>query len=1134
MNKLMKNRCIQTKTICQKLIPVGKTRETIEKYNLMAIDRKIAENKDLMNKLFSLIAGKHINDTLSKCTNLDFEPLFSSLSLLNNAKENDRDNLREYYDSVFEERKTLAEEISSRLTKMKFAGKDFFTKNIPDFLETYEGDDKNEMSELVSLVIENTAIAGYVKKLEKIDYSMGYRLVSGTVVKRVLTDNTDIYEKNLALTRVFDYEVLKIEESSQFTTLDWKDYSNYLTADGIAIYNSVIGKINLALNEYCQKNKEYSYNKLALLPLQKMLYGEKVSLFEKLEDFTSDEELINSYNKFAKTVNESGLAEIIKKAVPSYDEIVIKPNKISNYSNSITGQWSLVNRIMKDYLEDNGVKNTDKYLENGLTLSEMDDALENKNVKHSDFISNLITDLGHTYAEIKGNEESLKKDDSVNSVIIKKELDMLLSVLQNLKILDVDNEMFDTGFGIEVSKAIEILGYGVPLYNKIRNYITKKPDPKKKFLTKFGSATIGTGLTTSVESSKKATFLKDGEAVYLLLYNSAGCKANNVSVSSLAEFINSSLEIENSRNCYQKMIYQTPGDIKKQIPRVFVYKSEDDDLIKDFKAGLHKTDLSFLNERLIPYLKEAFATHETYKNYAFSYKNSYESYDEFCEHMYEQAYILEWKWIDKKLIDDLVEDGSLLMFRIWNRFMKKKEGKISKHAKIINELFSDENASNTSIKLLSVFDIFYRDKQIDNPIVHKAGTTLYNKRTKDGEVIADYTTMVKNKEKRPNVYTTTKKYDIIKDRRYTEEQFEIHLHVQLGKEENKEKLETAKIVNEKKNTLVVTRSNEHLLYAVVFDENDNILLKKSLNTVKGMNFKSKLEAVELQKKENMQSWKTVGSNQALMEGYLSFAIKEIADLLKEYDAILVVEQNSTGKNLLNERVYTRFKEMILTNLSLDVDYDNQDFYSYTEVGQKVNTWRDATCNGICIQVPSAYKYKDPTTSYTPISMYAKTKAEKSKKLKQIKSFKYNRERGLFELVIAKGVGLENNIVCDSFGSRSINENDTFKEVSCTMKIEKYLIDAGIEYSDERELIKEIDSEAKTDAIHKAVSLLLKCFNESSDGDYYISPCGEHFTMYDCSEVLSAINYYIRSRYIRNQIVEGVKKLDYKKTIVLAK
>ncbi|MCR5837021.1 MAG: hypothetical protein K6G88_10990 [Lachnospiraceae bacterium] len=1112
---------------------MGKTRETIEKYNLMEIDRKIAENKELMNKLFSLIAGKHINDTLAKCTDLNFIPIFEGITALNQAKENNRDNLRDYYDTVFEARKSVAEEISSRLIELKFAGKDFFTKIIPDFLEKYNGKDKNEMSELVSLVVENTATAGYVKKLEKIDNSMGVKLVSGTVVKRVLTDNTDIYEKNIAHTRNFDYGVLQIEESTQFMTLDWKDYSNYITADGIALYNAIIGKINLALNEYCQKNKEYSFNKLALLPLQKMLYGEKTSLFEKLEDFSSDDELINAYNSFIKTVNDCKIAENIKKTIPSYDEIMIKTNKINYYSNVITGQWSAVNRAMKDFLEDNGIKNADKYMEKGLTASEIEDALEHKNIKHTDFISNLITDLGHTYAEIKENKESLKKDDSLNSVIIKKELDKLLSVLQNLKVLDVDNEIFDTGFGIEVSKTIEVLGFGVPLYNKIRNYITRKPDPKKKFLTKFGSATIGTGLTTSVEGSKRATFIKDGDAVFLLLYNGYGCKANNISVSNLAAIINSELRDTNNGNSYQKMIYQTPGDIKKQIPRVFVYKSEDEELIKDFKAKLHKTDLSFLNERLIPYLKEAFANHETYKNYKFSYKNSYESYDEFCEHMSEQAYILEWQWIDKKLIDDLVEDGSLLMFRVWNRFMKKKDGKISKHAKIINELFSERNTSNAAIKLLSVFDIFYRDKQIDNPIVHKAGSTLYNKRSKDGEVISDYSSMVKNKEKRENVYTTTKKYDIIKDRRYTEEQFELHIHVQLGKEENKEILETSKLINEKKNTLVVTRSNEHLLYAVVFDENDNILLKKSLNTVKGMNFKSKLEAVEIQKKENMQSWKTVGSNHALMEGYLSFAIKEIADLIKEYDAILVLEQNSIGKNLLNERVYTRFKEMLLTNLSLDIDYVNNDFYSYTEVGQKVSSWRDSVTNGICIQVPSAYKYKDPTTTYSPVSMYAKTTAEKTKKLKQIKSFKYNREKGLFELVIAKGVGLENNIVCDSFGARSTIENDIAKEVNCTIKIEKYLIDAGIEYNDEGEILKELDTATKTDAVHKAISLLLKCFNDEAGGRYYISPCGEHFTLYDTPEVLSAINYYIRSQYIRRQIVEGVKKVDYKKIILLA-
>ena len=1126
---LYKNKTIQTKTICQKLIPVGATRDTIEKYQLMAVDKKIADNKAVINKMFGLIASKHINDTLGKLKGLDFELLLDQIENLNKAKNNNEEDLRVYFDDIFETKKELADQISKELSKVKFTGKTIFEKSVYNFLETYKGEDANLMKELTDLILEYNYTEIFKKNLEKIEDSLGFQLKAGRVVTRILSDNSNIFEYNLEKFNDFDY--LKELDIKDVIPLTKKDYENFITAEGIAKYNQFIGEINLKLNLYCQQNKEVSYNKLELKQLQKMLYGEKVSFIDKLEEFKTDKQVIDAYNEFAKAVNESGILEDIKKSLPDSDSIIINKNRISYYSNKITGNWSAIKKKF------DSEKEYKKAIEDGLTISQINDLLSD--VKHGDYIENLLSALEKKFAIVKEDAKvSLKNDNSINSQIIKKEYEYILDLLQDLKAFDCDSEYMDSTFASSIRRAQDLLRSAIVLYNRTRNYITKKPDPHKKHLVKFGSGTIGTGISTSVEAGKRASFLKDGDNIYLIVYNKMGCDDNNISVAEAVRCVNMTTTGKRD-NCYQKMIYATTGDIKKQIPRVFVYKSDDKELIKDFKAGKHKTDLDYLNNRLIPFLKESFKNHESYKEYTINFKDEYTSYDEFCEDVGNQAYIMKWEWIDKSVVDKFVEAGVILMFRVYNRYMKKKSGRISKHARLIKELFSDENINNTSIKMLSTFDIFYRDVQIENPYIHKAGTTLYNKRDKDGNSIVDYKKMVENNEKRENVYTTTKPYDIIKDRRYTKEHFQINLHLQVGKKEEKETDNDIQkeILESKKNRLVITKSNKHLLYAVVFDENSNIIFKKSLNTVNGVNYKSKLESVEIQKKENTINWKTVGSNQMLLEGYCSFAIKEIKDLMKEYDALLVLENNSFGKNLLNERSYTSFKEKLITSLALEIDYENKDFYSYTnKTGGKVATWRDTPVNGVCIQVPTAYKVKDPCSNYSPVSFFAKTKADKIRALKKVKSFKYNDSIGLFEVDINKNAtSLNTPMSCKSFGSRGITDNDNQLTVDCTSYVSKMLSDAGIDYEKVNNILKDLCKLDKIDieAIHQSVNTICKAFN----GNTYLSPCsnekGEHFMLEDDDifEVISAINYLIRSDYVTEQYINE-KKIDYKKCCTL--
>ena len=53
-------------TICQKLIPLGKTRENINKFNAMENDEFVKQNKGEVKRLIKAVAREHIDSSLSE------------------------------------------------------------------------------------------------------------------------------------------------------------------------------------------------------------------------------------------------------------------------------------------------------------------------------------------------------------------------------------------------------------------------------------------------------------------------------------------------------------------------------------------------------------------------------------------------------------------------------------------------------------------------------------------------------------------------------------------------------------------------------------------------------------------------------------------------------------------------------------------------------------------------------------------------------------------------------------------------------------------------------------------------------------------------------------------------------------
>ena len=71
-----------------------------------------------------------------------------------------------------------------------------------------------------------------------------------------------------------------------------------------------------------------------------------------------------------------------------------------------------------------------------------------------------------------------------------------------------DGEAVDVGFYSEIDELKEIIDGIEPLYNRVRNYVTRKPYNKNKIKLNFNSPTLAEGWSKSKEYDDNAIILR--------------------------------------------------------------------------------------------------------------------------------------------------------------------------------------------------------------------------------------------------------------------------------------------------------------------------------------------------------------------------------------------------------------------------------------------------------------------------------------------------------------------------------------------------------------------------------------------------------------------------------------------------
>lgn len=263
--------------------------------------------------------------------------------------------------------------------------------------------------------------------------------------------------------------------------------------------------------------------------------------------------------------------------------------------------------------------------------------------------------------------------------------------------------------------------------------------------------------------------------------------------------------------------------------------------------------------------------------------------------------------------------------RVEQGVRKRQKGHDNLHTMYFKALMS----GSQEVYDLGTGEVFFRQASIKRKVTHPRGEAIECKNP--------------NSKKEYSTFD----YDLIKDRRYTEDKFFLHLSiVQNFKQTQKVKdvqfnEEVCKFLknNQDINIIGIDRGERNLLYISMIDRDGRIvrdkkgnLIQYSLNDIIGeyknfngetIKFKTPyndlLNQREEADKDARKNWKTIDSIKELKAGYMSQVISHITHLMVEYNAIVVLEDLNSrfinSRKKVEKQVYQNFEKALLEKMN---------------------------------------------------------------------------------------------------------------------------------------------------------------------------------------------------------------------------
>ena len=947
---------------------------------------------------------------------------------------------------------------------------------------------------------------------------IAYRLVNENLPKFI--DNMEAFKKAIAKPEIQANmeelysnfaEYLNVESIQEMFQLDY--YDMLLTQKQIDVYNAIIGGktdeehdvkikgINEYINLYNQQHKDEKLPKLKAL--FKQILSDRNAISWLPEEFNSDQEVLDAIKDCYERLSENVLGDkVLKSLLCSLSDynlngiFVRNDLQLTDISQKMFGNWSVIqNAIMqnikkkvparkrKESEEDYEKRISDifkkadsfsiQYIND--CLNEMDDnnlhavdgyfatlgAVNTPTMQRENLfalIQNAYTDISDLLDTPYLENKNLAQD-KTNVAKVKALLDAIKSLQHFVKpLLGMGDESDkDERFYGELASLWTELDTVTPLYNMIRNYMTRKPYSEKKIKLNFENPQLLGGWDANKEKDYATFILCRNGMYYLAIMNKDSKKLLGKTMPSDGE-------------CYEKMVYKFFKDVTTMIPKCSTqlkdvqayFKVNTDDFVlnsKAFNKPLTITKEVFdLNNVLYGKFKKfqkgylsatgdtAGYTHavNVWIKFCMDFLNSYEStcmYDFTSlksesylslDAFYQDANLLLYKLsftnVSVSFIDKLVDEGKMYLFQIYNKdFSDYSKGTPNMHTLYWKALFDERNLADVVYKLNGQAEMFYRKKSIDytHP-THPANHPIQNKN--------------KDNKKKESVF----EYDLVKDRRYTVDKFLFHVPITMnfksvGSENINQQVREYLQQADDTHIIGIDRGERHLLYLVVIDMEGNIKEQFSLNEIVNeyngntyrTNYHDLLDVRADKRLKASQSWQTIENIKELKEGYLSQAIHKITQLMVKYHAVVVLEDLNKGfmrgRQKVEKQVYQKFEKMLIDKLNYLVDKKadatqsggllnayqlTSKFDSFQKLGKQ---------SGFLFYIPAWNTSKiDPVTGFVNLLDTRYQNTEKAKAFfSKFDAIRYNADKDWFEL----------NLDYDKFGTKA--EGTRTKWTLCT-------------------------------------------------------------------------------------------------------
>lgn len=1023
-----------SKTLRFELRPVGKTQEWIEKNKVLENDESKAADYPVVKKLIDEYHKVCIRESM-KNVHLDWNPLKEAIEEYQKTKSDEAKKRLETEQTMMRKQIATAIKDFKHYKELTAATpSDLITSVLPEFsdneaLKSFRG--------FASYFIGFQENRNNIYSPDAISTGVPYRLVHDNFPK--FLSNLEVYDKIKATCP----EVIQqaSEEMQPFLegvmiddifSLDF--YNSLLTQDGIDFFNRVIGGvseedkqkyrgINELVNLYRQQHKDLAGSKKAMtmIPLFKQILSDRDTLSYIPAQIETEEELVTSITQFyehithferdGKTIDVlNELAALLSK-IDTYnpDGICVTANKLTDISQKVFGKWSIIEEKLKDkaiqqYGDISVAKNKKKV---DAYLSRKAYCLSDLCFDYEFHISQYFSDIPQTLNAIDGywlqfnewckNEEKQKfLNNPTGTDVVKSLLDAMMELSHKCSVLVMPEEYeVDKSFYNEFIPLYEELDTLFLLYNKVRNYLTRKPSDVKKFKLNFESPSLANGWDQNKEMKNNAILLfKNGKSYLGVLNAKNKAKIKNA-------------KCDASSTSFKKMIYKLLSDPSKDLPhKIFakgnldVYKPSEY-ILEGRESGKYKKGPSFDKKFLhdfIDFYKAAIAIDPDWSKFNFKYTPTelYEDIGSFFSEIKKQAYKISFTDIPESQVDEWVGNGQLYLFQLYNKdYAEGAHGRKNLHTLYWENLFTDENLNNLVLKLNGQAELFCRPQSIKKPVSHKVGSKMLNRRDKSGMPIPEsiYRSLYQfyNGKKKESELTAAEKqymdqvivkdvtHEIIKDRRYTRQEYFFHVPITFNANADGNEYINENVLNYLKgnpdvNIIGIDRGERHLIYLTLINQRGEILKQKTFNVVNSYNYQAKLEQREKERDEARKSWDSVGKIKDLKEGFLSAVIHEISKMMIENNAIVVLEDLNygfkRGRFKVERQVYQKFEKMLIDKLNYlsfkdrEAGEEGGILRGYQMAQKFVSFQRLGKQSGFLFYIPAAYTSKiDPVTGF---------------------------------------------------------------------------------------------------------------------------------------------------------------------------